>query len=256
VDFLLNKITTNDRLFGGDYTVDLYQNCEFGCLYCDSSFDKTIYIKTNAKEILQEELEKTKKGKIIVGSVHDPYQKAEEEFKITRDLLKIIQQQGFSCHILTKSDLVIRDIDIISEIDNCLITLSIISLKESISKVFEKNLPSTKTRLQTIEKLTKQGIKAGLAIIPVLPYIVEDELEDIVKSARNHKAEYLLHKHLELKGDQKTFYINILKEPYLDLVEKYEKLYKNSYTPDNKYISKINNNVSKLCNNYGLKNRI
>ena len=254
VDFLLNKITTNDRLFGGDYTVDPYQNCEFGCLYCDSSFDKTIYIKTNAREILQEELEKTKKGKIIVGSVHDPYQKAEEEFKITGDLLKILQQQGFSCHILTKSDLVIRDIDIISEIDNCLVTLSIISLKESISELYEKNVPSPQTRLQTIEKLTKLGIKTGLAIIPVLPYIVEDELEDIVKSSRNHKAEYLLHKRLELKGDQKTFYINILKESYPDLVEKYEKLYKNSYIPDKKYISKINNNVSRLCNNYGLKN--
>jgi len=256
VDFLLNKITTKDKLFGGDYTVDPYQNCEFGCLYCDSSFDKTIFIKTNAREILQEELIKTKKGKIIVGSVHDPYQKAEEEFKITRDLLKIIQQQDFSCHILTKSDLVIRDIDILSEIENCLVTLSTISLKQSISELFEKNVPSPQTRLQTIEKLTKVGIKTGLAIIPVLPYIVEDELEDIVKSSRNHKVEYLLHKHLELKGDQKTFYINILKESYPDFVEKYEKLYKNSYIPDKKYISKINNNVSRLCNNYGLKNRI
>ena len=75
-----------------------------------------------------------------------------------------------------------------------------------------------------------------------------------MKSSRNHKAEYLLHKRLELKGDQKTFYINILKESYPDLVEKYEKLYKNSYIPDKKYISKINNNVSRLCNNYGLKN--
>lgn len=256
VDFLLNKITTNDRLFGGDYTIDPYQNCEFGCLYCDSSFDKTIFIKTNVREILQEELEKAKKGKIIVGSVHDPYQKAEEEFKITRDLLKIIQQQGFSCHILTKSDLVIRDIDILSEIENCLVTLSIISLKESISELFEKNVPLPQTRLQTIEKLTKLGIRTGLAIIPVLPYIIENEFEDIVKSARNHKAGYLLHKHLELKGDQKTFYINILKESYPNLVEKYEKLYENSYMPDNKYISKINDNVSGLCNNYGLKNRI
>lgn len=256
VDFLLNQITTKDKLFGGNYTIDPYQNCEFGCLYCDSSFDKIIYIKTNAAEIFKKELEKTKKGTIIVGSVHDPYQKAEEEFKITRDLLKIIQQQDFSCHILTKSDLVIRDIDILSEIENCLVTLSIISLKESISELFEKNVPSPQTRLQTIEKLTKQDIKAGLAIIPVLPYIIENEFEDIVKSARNHRAGYLLHKHLELKGDQKTFYLNILKESYSDLVEKYEKLYENSYMPDSEHISKINSSIIRLCNNYELKNKI
>ena len=256
VDFLLNKITTKDKLFGGNYTIDPYQNCEFGCLYCDSSFDKTIYVKTNAAEIFKKELEKTKKGTIIVGSVHDPYQKAEEEFKITRDLLKIIQQQGFSCHILTKSDLVIRDIDILSEIENCLITLSIISLRESISELFEKNVPSPQIRLQTVEKLIKQDIKAGLAIIPVLPYIIENEFEDIVKSARNHKAEYLLHKHLELKGNQKMFYINILKESYPDLVEKYEKLYENSYMPDSEHISKINSSIIRSCNNYELKNRI
>jgi DNA repair photolyase len=256
VDFLLNKITKKDSLFKGDYTIDSYQNCEFGCLYCDSSFDKTIYIKTNAAEILNKELEKSKKGTIIVGSVHDPYQKAEEEFKITRDLLKIINQQEFSCHILTKSDLVIRDIDILKKIDNCKVTISITSLKDAVSKIFEKNVPLPKIRLQTIEKLTNEGIISGLAVIPVLPYIVEEELENIVKSAKNHKALYLLHKHLELKGDQKTFFINILKDFYPELVEKYEKLYMDSYMPDQKYILKINNAIKKLCNSYNLKNRI
>jgi len=256
VDFLLNKITNKDSLFAGDYTIDPYQNCEFGCLYCDSSFDKTIYIKTNSAEILKKELEKTKKGTIIFGSVNDPYQKAEEKFKITRDLLKIIERHGFSCHILTKSDLVSRDIDILSKIEDCIITISTISLKDSITKIFEKNVPSAKIRLQTIKKLTNEGIKTGLAVIPVLPYIVEEELEDIVKSARNYEARYLLHKHLELKGDQKTFFISILKESYPNLVEKYEKLYENIYKPDKKYILKINNTINGLCKSYELKNKI
>lgn len=256
VDFLLNKITTKDQLFGGDYTIDPYQNCEFGCLYCDSSYDKTIYIKTNAAEILKRELEKTKKGTIIVGSVHDPYQKAEEESRITRDLLKIIKQNDFSFHVLTKSNLVLRDIDLLSEIEDCSVTVSTISVKDSVSKIFEKNVPSPKIRLQTIKKLINEGIKTGLAVIPVLPYIIEEELTDIVKSAKNYEAQYLLHKHLELKGDQKMFFIKLLKESYPKLVEKYEKLYKDSYMPDSKYILKINNTIKKLCNNYELKNRI
>jgi len=256
VDFLLNKITKKDKLFKGDYTIDSFQNCEFGCLYCDSSYDEKIYIKTNAVEILNKELEKSKKGTIIIGSVHDPYQKAEEEFKITRDLLKIIAKQDFSCHILTKSNLIIRDIDIIKKINNCKVSISIISLKNIVSEIFEKNVPSPKTRLKTIEKLTDEGIIAGLAVIPVLPYITEEELEDIVKSAKTHRAFYLLHKYLELKGDQKMFFIKILKEFYPDIVEKYEKLFMESYIPDEKYILKIDNNIKKFCKNYKLKSRI
>ena len=256
IDFLLNKITTKDELFGGNYTIEPYQNCEFGCLYCDSSFGKTIHVKTNAAEILKKELGKSKKGTIIVGSVHDPYQKAEEKFGITRNLLKIIEKHGFSCHILTKTDLVLRDIDILTRIKSCIVTVSLISLNDSISNIFEKNVPSPKIRLQTIEKIRNQEIKSCLAIIPILPYFVEDEFEEIVKSARDHKAQYLLHKHLELKGDQKTFFINTLGEFYPNLVEKYEKLYKDSYMPDGNYISKISNSIKELCKIYSLKDRI
>ena len=246
VDFLLNKITQKDNLFGGNYTIDPYQNCEFGCLYCDSSFDKTIYIKTNAVDLLNKEIEKAKKGTIILGSVHDPYQKAEEDFQISRNLLKIIKQNDFSCHILTKSNLVLRDIDILTKIEDCKVTLSLTSLDDKLVRIFEKNIPSPKIRLQTIEKLTNKGVKTGLAIIPVLPYIVEKELEEIVKLAKNYSALYLLHKHLELKGDQKIYFINILKKFYPNLVEKYENLYKDSYMPKNEYIIKINKILENL----------
>ena len=256
IDFLLNKIVKKDTLFYGDYTIDPYQKCEFGCLYCDSSFDETIYIKINAAKILKKELENAKRGTIIVGSVHDPYQKAEEKYKITRDLLKIIKQKGFSCHILTKSNLVIRDLDIISNINHCIITISITSLKGIITRIFEKKVPSPKIRLKTIEKLANHDIKTGLALIPIFPYIVENELEEIIKAAKNHKAQYLLHKLLELKGDQKTYFINILKESYPDLINKYEKLYEESYVPNSEYISKINYTIKKLCNKYKLKHKI
>lgn len=256
VDFLLNKITSKDNLFGGVYTIDPYQNCEFGCSYCDSSFDKTIYVKTNASSILEKELKKEKKGTIILGSVHDPYQKAEEKYKITNDLLKIIHKHGFPCHILTKSDLVLRDLDILSKLKSVKVTISLVSLKDKVVDICEKNIPSPNVRLKTIEKLTKKGITAGLAVIPVLPFIAENELEEIVKSAKYHNARYLLHKHLELKGDQKIFFNNLLKKSYPRLVKKYEKLYKDSYLPDEKYILDTNKIIEKMCNSYKLKNKI
>lgn len=256
VDFLLNKITSKDKLFGGEYTVDPYQNCEFGCRYCDSSFDKTIYIKSNAVELLEEELKDAIKGTIIVGSVHDPYQRLEKELQITRDILDIIKQNDFSCHILTKSNLVLRDLDIISKITNCTVTISLTALDQKIWKIFESNVPSPLTRLNVIEKLNDQGIKTGLAVIPTMPFITENELEDIIKSAAKHNAQYALHKHLELKGDQKICFFDIIDKHFPDLSKRYEMLYRDNYMPNNEYILKISDTINKLCNKYKIKNEI
>jgi len=253
---LLNKITDKDRLFLGDYTLDPYQNCEFGCKYCDSALNKIVYIKTNATQLLKKELKKIEKGTIIVGSVVDPYQKAEKKYETTRDLLKIIEQYDFPCHILTKSNLILRDIDILSKMSTCLVTISITSLNEFVSDIFEKKVPTSKERLLIVKKLSEMGMKTGIAIMPILPFITEEELEEMVKSASRHKAQYLLHKHLELKGDQKNIFMGILEEFYPNLVEKYEKLYGDSYMPDNTYISKINDTVCKWCAKYNIKNRI
>ncbi len=255
-DHIINKITWNDTLFLGNYTIDPYQNCEFGCKYCDSTYDPTIYIKTNACELLNKELADLEKGCIIVGSVHDPYQKAEEKQKITRNLLKTIQKHGFSCHILTKSNLVLRDLDILSNISGCMVTISMISTSGNISNIFEEQVPSPKERLKIVEKLSQHGIKTGVAVMPLLPFIVEGQLEQLIKAASKHKAQYILHKHLELKGDQKKFFMDILKESFPSLVEKYEELYQDNYMPNDEYISGIKDILDSLCVKYNIKNMI
>jgi DNA repair photolyase len=256
LDFLINKITTKDKLFGGNYTIDPYQNCEFGCTYCDSSLEKTVYIKKNAPDIFEKDLKNIKKGTIIVGSVHDPYQKIEKKELITRKILEIIKKYNFSCHILTKSDLVLRDADIISEIKDSRVTISISSIKNDVTKYFENNVPSPETRLKTIKKLIDIDIKTGIAIIPILPFIVDNELEDIIKNAKKHNAQYILYKHLELKGDQKNCFLMKLKEFQPDLISKYENMYKEYYLPDKKYIDEFKVKIGKICEKYGIKNKI
>jgi DNA repair photolyase len=253
---LLNKITNKDLLFIGDYTLDPYQNCEFGCKYCDSSLDETIYIKTNAVQLLEEEIGKIEKGIIIVGSVHDPYQEIEKECRIARSLLEIIKEHDFPCHILTKSNLILRDIDILSKISKCLVTVSITTLDENTCNIFEENVPSSKERLQVVEKLSEGGIKTGLAIMPILPFIVEEELEKIVEDASKHKADYILHKHLELKGDQKTVFLKALEKFNPSLINRYKELYKDSYMPSQTYILNVKDTLDRLCTNYKVKNRI
>jgi DNA repair photolyase len=253
---LVNKITKTDALFIGDYSVDPYQNCEFGCRYCDSSFEKTIYIKSNAIQIFKQEIENLLKGVIIVGSVHDPYQKAEKEYKITRNLLKVIEEHKFPCHILTKSDLILRDINILKKIEKCIVTISVTTLDKYISDIFEEEVPSPEERLKIVETLSKSGIKTGLAIIPVLPYIVDEELEKIVKSAHEHMTSYILHKYLELKGDQKTLYYKTIKENFPHLLSKYRTLYGDSYIPNKKYISELNSKMDQYYKKYEISNKI
>jgi DNA repair photolyase len=256
VDHLVNTITKKDNLFNGNYTVDPYQNCEFGCKYCDSTFEPIIYIKYNACEVFKKEIKNLEKGVIIVGSVHDPYQKAEEKHLITRCLLQTILKNDFPCHILTKSKLVLRDIDLLSKIDNCRVTISILSTNDEISNTFEKNLPATSERFNLVKTLQENNIDSGIAVMPFLPFIVENDIYDIVKSAKENNASYILYKPLELKGDQKQFFLDNLKETFPEHVSKYEQTYKNNITPDETYYERLTSNFKKVCKEFDIKNRV
>jgi DNA repair photolyase len=256
VDFLINSITKKDNLFGGKYTIDPYQNCEFNCLYCDSNQDKQIYIKRNAPEILAKELKKLKKGKIIVGSVHDPYQKREDIELITRSLLRIIKKYNFSCHILTKSDLVLRDADIISQIKRSMVSISISCLNTKTSKFFEENVPFPEKRLNIISKLKSHGIKTGIAVIPILPYITEKDLYRVYENAILLNVDYIIFKPLELKGDQKKCFMKKLENFDFDMIEKYNRLYKDSILPEKNYIRELKKKIRESCQNYEIRCKI
>jgi DNA repair photolyase len=254
-DSIIRKITNIDTLFHGNYCVDPYQNCAFGCQYCDSSFDKTIYVKKNIIDVLKKELQTMKNGRIIIGSVHDPYQNIEKKFNLTKHVLETLRDYNFSCHILTKSPLVLRDINIISDL-SCLVTISISSMNDKVVHIFESEVPSPADRFQTIKKLRTLDIKAGLALIPILPYITESEIEPIVNAAQNVDAQYLLHKYLELKGDQQTHFKNLIKIHYPHLLTKYDALYQNNIRPEDKYIQELNKIFSKYCKKVNISGKL
>ena len=254
-DSIVNKIMKKDSLFQGNYCVDPYQNCEFGCHYCDSSLEKTIYVKANVIDVLKKELEHIKKGRIIIGSVHDSYQNMEKKYRLTRTILETLKEFDFPCHILTKSPLILRDIDLLSQIE-CMITISVSSLDDQVVHIFEPEAPSPVDRLKTVQNLRNQGIITGLALIPMLPYIVETELESIVKAARSVDAQYLLHKHLEMKGDQEQLFRNLIEAHYPHLLPKYDALYDNDFNPRKEYIQKLNSALSEYCKKYKISDRI
>lgn len=252
---IIKKITKKDSLFHGDYCIDPYQNCEFGCNYCDSSFEKIIYVKSNIEDILKKELPYIKNGRILIGYVHDPYQNVEKKFELMRAILKILKEYNFSCHILSKSPLILRDIDLLKQLD-CMATLSISSLNSHVIHIFEPNVPSPKKRLKTVQTLRNNKIRAGIALIPMLPYIVEYELESILKALHNVDAQYLLYKHLELKGDLKEIFMNLIKVHYPHILPKYNILYEDNFNPKKNYIKRLNNTISIYCKKFEIKNKI
>lgn len=254
---LLKKITRTDDLFKGEYTVDPYQNCEIACAYCDSSFEKKIFIKNNSIEILDEELKKIENnGRIIIGSVHDPYQPIEKDIGLTRRILEKIQEYGFSCHILTKSDLIYRDLDLIKNMDDCMITISISSLNEKIINIFEKNAVNPSVRLKTLEKISKTDIFCGLAIIPFFPYIMDDELESIINTVSEIESNYVLLKALELRGDLKKCVFEKIKIYFPDYYSSYNTLYEDSFLAKKVYLNRLYKKFNLLCKNYGLNSEI
>ena len=252
VSHLLRKITFDDVLFNGAYTLDVYQNCAFGCRYCDSSYDKTIYIKKNAIETFKDEIKTCEKGRIVVGSVHDPYQPIEQKEELTRGILHIIEELDIPVHILTKSPLIIRDLDILTRLNDVRVTITILSTDTSIVKLFEENAPTPQDRFETIKELSNNDITTGIALIPILPYLTESFLEEIVSMASQCDASYLIYKYLELKGDQKHIIFSLLDSIDKNLLPRYEKLYHESYSPSQGYMRTMNKIIESTCKRYNL----
>ena len=256
INSALNKITKKDILFNGDYTIDPYQNCEFGCAYCDSAMEKKVFIKNNITDVFEKEIKKIKDARIIIGSVHDPYQKIESTGEKTREILKLIKKHNLCCHILTKSNLVLRDIELLKEIKDCNITISISTIDCKKKELFEKNVISTEDRLKIVKKLNKENIKSGISLIPIIPYVTDFEIEEIIKKSKENNSSYFLYKYLELKGDQKILFLDIIKNSYSEIYDKFKELYVESFYPKEYYSKKMNSKINKLLEKYKLKNKI
>jgi DNA repair photolyase len=256
VPSLTKEITHKDDLFHGAYTIDPYQNCSFGCVYCDSTYDKNIAIKINAVEKLKEELPTMKYGRIIIGSVHDPYQDIEKSYHLTRSILHIIKEYNFPIHILTKSTAILNDLNLLSKFSDVIITFSLVTMDKEISRYIEKFTPTPYDRLEAMQTIHEMGIKTGVALIPIIPYINDNEFEIIIKNAKKYNASYLLSKYLELKGDQKTIFYNFLNKYFPDKKRLYDELFADYFIPNTKYQKMINQKISLLCKQYKIQTKL
>ncbi len=166
-----------------DYALNPYQGCSHGCEYCyapyvirdERPWGTFLDVKRNIPKVVSQEAKTKKKGLVRIGSVTDPYQKAEREYKLTRRCLKQLSKNDFPVLIQTKSDLVKRDVDILKKMESD-VGFTITSLDDDFRKTFEPNAPTVAERLSAIKELKEEGIPVWVFIGPLLPY--ENDGED------------------------------------------------------------------------------
>jgi len=174
------SILTRSGIPGVDYCINPYVGCFYGCRYCYATFMKRftghteawgsfVDVKVNSPEVLQRQLQRKKKGRVMISSVTDAYQPIEARYKLTRKCLEVLLQYQFPVDILTKSPLVLRDMDLFKEFNDIEVGITITTNDERIRKVFEPKAPSITARANTLKKLHDNGINTYAFIGPVLP---------------------------------------------------------------------------------------
>ncbi len=226
---------------GIDYVINPYIGCRFACKYCYASFmgrfvGKTIYdwgeyvyAKVNAPELLKKEIKKLKnKGigkEIFLSSVTDPYQGEEGKYRLTRSCLEVLADHGFSgvVSILTKSNLVIRDIDVFKRLKHVIVGLTVTSTSDGISRYFEKNAPGVTVRLEALKKLNSEGIKTYAFIGPLLPHFVAQskELEKLFGAIKKTGTNDIFIEHLNLAKYIRQRLLTEMKDTDKDILEKF-----------------------------------
>ncbi|MGG7190872.1 radical SAM protein [Clostridium paraputrificum] len=243
---ILSGYAENNRWFGLNYNMNLYKGCSHGCIYCDSrsecygvkNFD-SVRAKRNALDILNKELKsKRKKGVIGIGAMSDTYNPFERKLNLTRGALELINRYGFGISIATKSDLILRDIDILKKISNhspVLIKITITTFHDSLCRKIKPNVVPSSSRFEAIRKLTSEGIFTGILLMPVLPFINDNEenIRSIVRKAKECGAKFIFAygMGLKLRGNQREYYYEKLSKlfPNEFLVKKYMNIYGEKY---------------------------
>ena len=252
------------------WTINPYRGCEFGCRYCyarytheymeldGAAFEQKIYAKQGAAELLRRELKKAGDGAIAIGTATDPYQPAERRFGLTRRILEVIaEHQGLRLSITTKSNLVVRDLELLRAVarQNALhINVTITTLRPELARALEPRAPRPELRLEAVRQLARAGLAAGVFAAPVLPAITDNpkDLDSLFKAAAEAGAGYLMVSPLFLMPSAQKQFFPFLERQFPELLEAYRKQYERGAYLRGDYRRRLAQAVSGLRRKYAL----
>ncbi len=263
---ILSAWSNGEGWFGSNYNMNIYKGCCHGCIYCDSrsdcykvdNFDE-VRAKQNVLLLLEKELKsKRKKGIVGTGAMTDPYNPFEEKHKLTRGALELIRKYGFGANLLTKSDLVVRDIDILQRIKEhspAMVKLTITTFEDELCKKIEPHVAVTSKRLAAIKQISQAGIFTGVLIHPILPFIndTEENIRLIVRAAAENGAKFVNPFFgVTLRQNQRVYYYQQLDRLFPGLKQRYINQYGDSYVCNSINQESLWKVLKAECEKYGL----
>ena len=255
------------------WTINPYRGCEFGCKYCyarythefmeldAADFEDKIYAKAAAAHLLRQELARIdRKDHIAIGTATDPYQPAERRFQRTRSILEVFaRERGRYLGITTKSDLVVRDLDLLLEIARANVVgvhITITTLDEKLARLLEPRAPRPELRLEAVRKLSEAGLHVAVFPNPIMPLITDSErqLDRLARAARDAGASGFGGGPLFLMPSAQKIFLPFLEREFPTLAPLYREWYSRSPYLGREYKEMLRARVERIRDRYGLAN--
>lgn len=276
----LRKYKKIDSWFLSHYGMNLYRGCSHNCSYCDGrsegyyvdgEFGEDVTVKVNAIEILNRELNPKRKRTPFKrsymmpgGGVGDSYQPIEKKYQLTRKALQLLYGYNLPVHVLTKSTLIQRDIDIlkrINEKNRAIVSFSFSSVDDALSAIFEPGVPSPSERLKMLAVFKHESIACGMFLLPVIPFITDtlELIEAAVRKASNIGVDFIIFGGMTLKeGKQKDYFFDLLKNNYPEIITGYQMIYAGDKwgQASGEYYNAINLTFNRIAKKYKMPTRI
>jgi DNA repair photolyase len=258
-----------------NWTVNPYRGCEFGCRYCyarythefmeldGGEFERKIYVKKDASALVTRDLQNKKiyDEHIAIGTATDPYQPAESEFGVTRGILEqMAEREGLSLSITTKSDRVVRDIDLLKRIaarSSITVNLSVTTLRARLARLLEPRAPRPDLRLAAVRRLREAGLAAGVFAMPILPGITDgqEDLDALARGARDAGAQWFAGNVLFLMPASLRQFLPFIESQFPKLAARYREWYLHRGNAPESYRDEVTARVRELRKKYGLGSR-
>jgi DNA repair photolyase len=253
------------------WTINPYRGCEFGCKYCYAryahefmeldahAFEDKIYVKESPALLLRHELAKILKSDVIaIGTATDPYQPAERRYRRTRAILEVFaRERGWHLGMITKSNLITRDLDVLGEIAqrNVLnVHVTVTTTDEKLARLLEPRAPRPELRLQAVQKLRSAGVCAGVNANPVMPGITDSEqsLDRVARAAKAHGALTLGGGPLYLPVAAQKVFLPFIEQQFPNLAARYHKAFESNIYLSKAYKDALSERVRRIRERYGL----
>ena len=248
---------TSKSILSKNNGMNLYRGCTHGCIYCDSRSEiygmdhkfEDIEVKENSLELLKRELKRRPQSMIGTGAMTDPYIPLEKHLNYVRNALKLIYDYGFGFTCITKSDLVLRDLDLLKKINEkskAVVQMTLTTADDELCGILEPNVCSTERRVEVLKTLNDEGIPTVVWLCPILPYINDDE--ENINAILDYCIDANVHgiicygMGLTLRKGNREYFYDTLDEHFPGLKEKYIKKHGNSYSitsPNNEMLMRI-----------------